>query len=408
MKRMIAALLAAALAAGSLSACEKIGWQEEETTPPYPVTVGNVTIEKKPRTVGSLSPTLTKLLIDLGYQDRIVGFSDDDEIPGGVTLSDLTDEIAAAEAEGTAASSGPEAGASVPGGGDNSSEEVPSENSAPTENGDEAESGETTPDPAPSGETGSGSDSSITISIPEDWDGKTPLPTEPTLYGTMGTALSPDMTKIGILKPEIIFTALPFTKAQMDRLDEVNIKVVVLPAVKTLEELKQRILELVALMDGRQESEGRGQELIDEMTRQLDYIASQVPSERQTFLYVCGLDPLIATGDTFESELLSMVADNLAGDGTGYTLPEEELAGLDPDVILYSAPLERAHIEQSELFKDKKAVADGAVIEINRNVLLEQTTQVVETVRNIAKQFYPGVDFDEPEPEETSGLSSEG
>lgn len=397
MKRVIAAFLAAGLAVGSLAACEQIGWQEEETTPPYPVTVKNVTIEKKPRTVGSLSPVLTQLLIDLGYQDRIVGFSDDDKIPEGVTLSDLTDEIAAVEAAAEDVSM-PEETDTSSGGDETSSEPVTSEpNSSAGSEGESPVSGEET-----------GSDSSITISIPEDWDGKTPLPTEPTLYGTMGTALSPDMTKIGILKPEIIFTTLPLTKSQMERLDAVNIKVIVMPAAKTLDEIKQRILDVVSLMDGAVESEGFGQKLVDGMNEKLDYIVSQIPEKRRTFLYVCGADPLVATGDTLESELLSIVADNLAGEGTQYVLSEEELAAVDPDIILYSAPLDRIEIEQSELFQEKRAVAEGAVMEINRNALLEQTTQVVETVRNIARQFYPDIDFDEPISEDTSDMSEEG
>ena len=363
MRKGIAAGLAALLALVALAGCEQIGWNEKKNTVSYPVTVLNVTVEKSPRGVGSLSPSLTKALLDLGYQDRIVGYSDEDEIPEGVTLSDLTAKLE--EAKSTAP-----------------------ETSAPAES-------------AASGETASAASSepvSSGIAIPSGWDGKTPLPKEETLYGTMGTALAPDMDKIGILKPEIIFTTLPVAKAQMDKLSAANIKVIIMPAVSSVEELKQRFLDIIAVMDGNTAAESNGKALVDSFQAKIDYIVSKVPAQKQSFLYLCAMDPLVATGDTMESSLVSLIADNTAQDKTSYTMTAEELKGVDPDVILYSKPVERAHIEQSDSFKGKKAVKAGHLIEVDREALLSPTQDVVEALRDAAKQLYPGVDFIEPPP----------
>ena len=76
----------------------------------------------------------------------------------------------------------------------------------------------------------------------------------------------------------------------------------------------------------------------------------------------------------------------------------EELATLDPDVILYSSELEKENIIQSELFKTKKAVAEDSVIAIDKTLLLNHTQSVVDSIRTIAEMLYPEVDFVKPEP----------
>ena len=410
-KRILAAAVAALVLIPSLAACEQIGWKEEEETPPFPVTAVNVTIEKAPRAVGSLTPSLTKLLIDLGYQDRIVGYSDDDVIPDGVSLDDLSALLAEVlppspePALSEPADDGEEPAAPA----ESAASEEPAASSEAAVSSEPVSSGETEPGGVSGLSSGEGGSSEITISIPEDWDGKTPLPKEPAYIGRMGTALEPDLNAIGILKPEIVFTSLPMTKAQMDRLDAVNIKVVVLPAITTLDELYSRILDIVALMDGQLERDSTGRAMVEEMKEKLAYIQSKAPVRKQSFLYFTESGHITATGDTWESEILSLLGENLAAGMTGYTLTDEELAGLDPDVLLYSAPVERAHLEQDALLAEKTAVAAGSLIELDRAALMTQTRAVVETVRTIAKQLYPGVDFAEPPPpsSDESGAGAE-
>lgn len=396
MKRWIAALLAGILLF-SLSACDGSNQVEEEITP-YPVTVGNVTVTKKPRAVASLSPTLTNILLDLGYQDKIVGYSDEDEIPNGVVLSDLTELIAAAE---EAASSAAEADLES-----TASNEEPT--SALPDNGvstDEVSAAEDAGDVS----SAESSDPLMTSSLAaflETWDGKSPIPKEPVYYSTIGTAMNPDMTKIGIVKPEILFTTLPLTKAQMDKLDEVNIKVIVMPAAKNMEELGEQYISIIKAMEGRLEADSTGQAIAADMEAKLSYIVSQVPKTKKSFLYVRTLDPLIATGDTWESELLSLLAVNLAEGGTAYTVTEEELAGMDPDVIFYSDPLEPVHFAENERFMEKSAVTGENLIKLDAEKLMTQTRDIVETMREIASQLYPNVDFTEPEP--VSDIESDG
>lgn len=343
MKKTIAAILAATLSLFGLTACGGSNTVEEQI-PPYPVTVDNITVEERPIAVASLSPALTEILLDLGYQNRIVGYPEENTIPDPLPEPEPV-----------------------------SSEAPPwwkfwvskEESSAPVS------------DPAPS------------------------------QVDKIGTAMEPDLSMVGELKPEIIFTAVPFTKAQMEKLTEVNIKVVVMPAIKTVEDLKARYLDIIKIMEGQLVSDLDGLALTDAIQGTLDYIASQVPSEKKSFLYVNTLDPLISTGDTLESALLSLIGTNLAADKKEYTVDEETLAKYDPDVIFFAAPLTAENFKDNALFKDKTAVKEGNLIEVDAASLLLQTRQVTESLRIVAEKLYPGVDFVQPEPvsSDVSGAS---
>ncbi len=341
MKKTLAIILSAAIALLGLTACDGSNEQEEQT-PPYPVTADNVTIEKRPKAVASLSPALTKILLDLGYQNRIVGYPEEDTIPDPLPEPEST-----------------------------SSEEPAwwkfwvEESSTPVS------------DPAPSE------------------------------VEHIGTALEPDLPAVGKVKPEIIFTAVPFTKAQMDKLTQVKIKVVVMPAVTSVEELKNRYLEIVKIMDGQLEADLTGVAITDEIQGQLDYIQSKVPAERKSFLYVTSSDPLFATKDTLEGALLCLIGENLAGDAAEYTIDSKALAELDPDVIFYSAPMTAESFTSSELFKNKRAVTEGNLIEIDHASLLLQTREISDSLRAAAKLLYPDVDFTAPAPAQPVGSGTD-
>lgn len=81
MKRLAAFLLGFLLIA--LSGCKA-----ESLTPPktdYPVSVGNITLNASPQRIVSLSATLTELVCELGFPDRLVGRTDTADYPESVT-----------------------------------------------------------------------------------------------------------------------------------------------------------------------------------------------------------------------------------------------------------------------------------------------------------------------------------
>lgn len=264
---------------------------------PYPATILNTTIEQEPKAIVSLSPSITKMLIELGYQDKIVGYSDDCNIEG------IAPEKLA------------------------------------------------------------------------------------------GTGIKPNFEKIGELAPEIIFTNVPLTKVQMEKVSGVGIKVVVMPVVKNITDLKARYVDIITAMSGQVAASDKGLEIADSLQSKLDYIDSLIPDEKQNFLYVVALDPIIATGDTFESSLLSYIGNNLATSHKQYNVTADDVKKMNPDIIFFANPLEAEHIKSSELFKNSNAVKNNKLYAVDNSQLTLQNEQAPEVVRDIASKVYPDIDF---------------
>ncbi len=88
LKCVFAAVIAAALLCGCTEVDEERPIRLTETTVPvempYPVTVGSLTFEEAPKTVGSLSPAITEIICELGYGDKIIGRSSYCDYPESV------------------------------------------------------------------------------------------------------------------------------------------------------------------------------------------------------------------------------------------------------------------------------------------------------------------------------------
>jgi len=89
--KFIGIFLAAVITAAFACGCSEV----EETAPPpvtvtaftekpYPVTAGSLIFDSSPRTVGSLSPALTEMICELGYEERLIGVSDYCDYPENI------------------------------------------------------------------------------------------------------------------------------------------------------------------------------------------------------------------------------------------------------------------------------------------------------------------------------------
>ncbi len=86
--RMTALALIAAAACGCTEIEEASPPEVTETSfveKPYPVTAGSLIFDGSPATVGSLSPALTEIICELGYEDKLIGVSDYCDYPEEVT-----------------------------------------------------------------------------------------------------------------------------------------------------------------------------------------------------------------------------------------------------------------------------------------------------------------------------------
>lgn len=302
MKNKITLFILAITIALTFTACNGDNTIEGEKTA-YPATVLNVTVDQAPKAIASLSPAITQILVELGYQDKIVGYSKD------CTVEGITDDQ------------------------------------------------------------------------------------------RIGTGLEPDFEKIGTLTvaPEIIFTTVPLTKVQFEKVSSVGIKVIVMPVVKSIDELKSRFVEIITAMEGEIAADTTGAEISAKIQKNIDHIVSKLPAEKPSFLYVSALDPIIATPDTFESSLLSVLGNNLAEGYTKYEVTAEQVTTLNPDIIFFSSALNEEHIKESSLFKNSNAVKEGKLFVVNNADITLQSGDIADILIEIAGMVYPDIDFTIPQ-----------
>lgn len=208
----------------------------------------------------------------------------------------------------------------------------------------------------------------------------------------IGNAMEPNLEQIGILKPEIIFTATPLPKQQMDKFSEVGIKVVVLPVAKTVQELKNQYYIIIQILSGQVVANDIGFSILKDIEYDIEDIKSKI-IEKKNILYVISMQPIIATGDTFEGNIISTVANNLADEFKSYSVDKEQLKKQNPDTILYAKGITPESISKSELFKDSNAVKNKSLIEIDQNKLLKHDKKFIQNLRDIASKIYPDIDF---------------
>lgn len=309
LKKFMTFITAAAVAL-SVTACVGINENKIEETA-YPVTVLNMQFDNPPNSVACLSPTIATMLIDLGYSDKIVGFSDD-----------FTGESA-------------------------------------------------------------------------------------TQDNQIGTGLELNMEQIGKLAPEIVFTNVPIAKAQMDKLESVNVRVMVMPAVTNIEEVKQRYLDLVAIMEGALALKAKGAAFVAEIDRVIAHIEATVPM-KQSFLYIASLEPVIATEDTIQSAIATaIIGENAVRGQTDYSVPIELIETFTPDIILYDSNISPEDIKASEIFGELSAVKDGNMISVKGSDMLLTTNGISAVAEILARTVYEDVDFTVPAPAPVSDVSNE-
>lgn len=223
----------------------------------------------------------------------------------------------------------------------------------------------------------------------------------------IGTALVPDLQAIKEVSPDLLFTSAPMAKSQLDELSEAGVQVVVLSPVDSLDALYARYYDVIAAMDGKLEADSAGTALIDAMKADVERITDKVPEEKKSFLFICTIDPYLATPDTVEGALLALIGTN-AAEGESYTVSAETLSSADPDVLFYAAPLQAENIRQNANFAQKRAVTEGALYEADRSALLDGTGNMIDQLRQLAALMYPDVDFSDTavEASDASGESA--
>lgn len=192
---------------------------------------------------------------------------------------------------------------------------------------------------------------------------------------SLGSAANPDVDAIIAASPQLLVSHSPIAKKDITALENAGIRVWIISAPNSIEELYRYYADIAAVFGGKPDSE----EAADTAMKPLLNALNSARGSMKSFLYIMSPELAAASNSTFAGSFFSSFGENAAGDLEELSLTAEELADLDPEWLILpsSVSLSRLPDEVSSL----DAVKNGRVIILDDDILerIERPTARLET-----------------------------
>ncbi len=216
-------------------------------------------------------------------------------------------------------------------------------------------------------------------------------PTEVSGVASIGSLLKPNIEKIVELKPDVVIASTHFDKDVVKKLEELNIKVLVLYGEENFEGVYDTLSKLGQVVNAT----GKSQSIIGEMKKKVANIISKVKdAKKPTVYYVVGFGKsgdFTAGKDTFIGNMIEIAGGkNAADDAIGWKYSVEKLVEKDPDILICSKFFDtKKGIEATTGYKDLKAVKSGKLFEVDDNTITRQGPRLADGLESMAKLIHP-------------------
>ncbi|SES87995.1 ABC transporter substrate-binding protein [Anaerobranca gottschalkii] len=210
---------------------------------------------------------------------------------------------------------------------------------------------------------------------------------------SIGTLRNPNIEQIVALEPDLVIASTHFTEEVYNKLQELDIPVLVLNPNDSFEGVYHVIITLGKVLDANEKAE----KVVEEMKNTVKEVKNKVKDlEKPRVYYVIGFGEFgdwTAGKGTFISEMINMAgAINVADDIEGWSYSLEKLLEHDPDLLIVSNQYNaKEGIMSTEGYKELTAVKEGRVYEIDNNLLDRQGPRLASGLKELAKIFHPEV-----------------
>lgn len=209
---------------------------------------------------------------------------------------------------------------------------------------------------------------------------------------SVGNLTEPNIEKIAALKPDVVIASTHFKKEVLEKLEQLNIKVVVLYGPESFDGVYD-VIKKVGDVIGEPELAER---VIVEMKKKVDDVVNKVKEakEKPKVYYVISYGKFgdyTAGEGTFIDNMIEMAGGiNIASDVKGWQYSLERIVKNDPDIIICSKYFETKNgIMNTPGYKDLRAVKEGKLIEIDNNLLDRQGPRLAQGLEELAKIIHP-------------------
>ena len=204
-------------------------------------------------------------------------------------------------------------------------------------------------------------------------------PEQVTALADHGRPTAPDLEGIKKAAPDVVLTATRMQSRDIVLLSESGIKVVYIPASRSLDEFGRVYCALGMMFEGMFDGEEIGNKAFYAVKNKL----SESGIELGRFVYITeGLRA--AGGDTFEGSVLSLFGTNAAETASGYSYDVMQLIAAPPDVVILNSEISLAELAVSDSIG---FLAAGRVISVSNSYFESPSGRLTELADELADKL---------------------
>ncbi len=202
----------------------------------------------------------------------------------------------------------------------------------------------------------------------------------------VGDIFNPNLEKIISLNPDIIIASKPFPKDSMERVEKCGVPVVILFDERDTDGIYYLVKMMGEILDEKEKSTKLTMKIENEF-REIKEIKEAI-NKKPAVYYMIGYGKYgdyTAGGDTYINDMIEKAGGiNTARDLRGWKYSMEKLIEENPDIII----VPKNENVYENLLKEKnysklKAVVNGNVYEVDKNMIQIQGTGIIKGVQEI-------------------------
>lgn len=208
---------------------------------------------------------------------------------------------------------------------------------------------------------------------------------------SIGSMTDPSVEKVIELKPDVVIASNMINKTIVDKLEKLNIKVVVLHGTEDIDGAYDAI-EKVDMILGDKDAANK---IVSDMKKKVDMVKSKVKDVKKPKVYY-----VVSYGqygdytggkDTYIDKMIQSAGGaNIAEDVSGWKYSLEKVMENDPDIIICSKYFNtKEGLIKENGYKDLRAVKNGNVFEIDNNLLDRQGPRMADGLLELARVIHP-------------------
>lgn len=207
-----------------------------------------------------------------------------------------------------------------------------------------------------------------------------------------GSSPLPDFETIAALSPDVVFTSAPLAQADAVRLQQMGAEVVVLGRADSLDALAGIYETAATVLDGMEDGVENGQAVFGSLRAGYDALQARASGIAEPLGGIFLREPplLMATGDTFEGELLEWIGvKNDAAEFTGWVYPSDKAVDLYPDLIFYDQSIDPSYFQSTPVYSTTGAFQNGRLYPVDMAAFERQSGRMLDELTHMFESAYP-------------------